>query len=99
MIARIVLAAAILSCTSVLVGQAQEPTAPPPPAPALTQSSSTVDTQGIRNYLLGPGDVLDVRIFGQPDLNATAEVDSDGNIGIDLRRKCERIHCETPLYC
>lgn len=80
MIARIVLAAAILSCTSVLVGQAQEPTAPPPPAPALTQSSSTVDTQGIRNYLLGPGDVLDVRIFGQPDLNATAEVDSDGNI-------------------
>jgi len=54
--------------------QAQEP-APPP-----TQSSSSVDTQGIRNYLLGPGDILDVRIFGQPDLNATAEVDSDGNI-------------------
>jgi polysaccharide export outer membrane protein len=30
--------------------------------------------------LLGPGDVLDVRVFGQPDLNAVAEVDSDGNI-------------------
>jgi len=41
---------------------------------------SSVDLQGVRNYLLGPGDVLDVRVFGQPDLNATAEVDSEGNI-------------------
>jgi len=39
-----------------------------------------VDTQGIRNYLLGPGDTLDVRVFGQSDLNAVVEVDSDGNI-------------------
>jgi polysaccharide export outer membrane protein len=39
-----------------------------------------VDTQGIRNYLLGPGDTLDVRVFGQPDLNAIVEVDSDGNL-------------------
>ncbi|HKZ02249.1 MAG TPA: polysaccharide biosynthesis/export family protein [Pyrinomonadaceae bacterium] len=39
-----------------------------------------VDNQGIRNYLLGPGDVLDVRVFGQPDLNAMVEVDSEGNL-------------------
>jgi len=39
-----------------------------------------VDNQGIRNYLLGPGDTVDVRVFGQPDLNAIVEVDSDGNI-------------------
>jgi polysaccharide biosynthesis/export protein len=56
--------------------QAQDPSAPPPP-PA---QSPSVDSQGIRNYLLGPGDVLDVRVFGQPDLNTIAEVDSDGNI-------------------
>jgi polysaccharide export outer membrane protein len=43
-------------------------------------SQSGVDGQGIRNYLLGPGDVLDVRVFGQGDLNAIVEVDSDGNI-------------------
>ncbi len=43
-------------------------------------SSGAVDNQGVKNYLLGPGDVIDVRVFGQPDLNATAEVDSDGNI-------------------
>jgi polysaccharide export outer membrane protein len=48
-----------------------------------TRSSSEesgIDTQGIKNYLLGPGDTLDVRVFGQSDLNATVEIDSDGNI-------------------
>lgn len=45
-----------------------------------TSQASAVDNQGIRNYLLGPGDTLDVRVFGQSDLNAVVEVDSDGNI-------------------
>ncbi len=45
-----------------------------------TPESPGIDSQGIRNYLLGPGDTLDVRVFGQPDLNAIVEVDSDGNI-------------------
>ena len=31
-------------------------------------TASSVDSQGIRRYLLGPGDTLDVRVFGQPDL-------------------------------
>ncbi len=51
-----------------------------PPAGQGGSQTSSVDTQGIRNYLLGPGDVIDVRVFGQPDLNSIAEVDSDGNI-------------------
>jgi polysaccharide export outer membrane protein len=75
MTARVFLLSAILTCFVLLVvGQAQEQTPPP------IQSTSTIDSQGIRNYLIGPGDILDVRIFGQPDLNATAEVDSDGNV-------------------
>ena len=49
-------------------------------SPAPSQGPTAVDAQGIKNYLLGPGDVLDVRVFGQPDLNAVVEVDSDGNI-------------------
>ena len=51
------------------------------------QSSSTgssqpsaLDTQGIRRYLLGPGDVVEIRVFGQPDLSSTAQVDGDGNL-------------------
>ena len=43
-------------------------------------SSTSVDSQGVGNYLLGPGDVLDVRVFGQPDLNSLVEIDGDGNI-------------------
>jgi polysaccharide export outer membrane protein len=68
------LAAAFACVLFVVSVQAQDQ------APPSTQASSSVDNQGIRNYLLGPGDILDVRIFGQPDLNSTAEIDSDGNI-------------------
>lgn len=31
-------------------------------------------------YLLGPGDVLEIRVFGQHDLNSTAQIDGDGNL-------------------
>ena len=50
------------------------------PRTVTTGDSSSIDNQGIKNYLLGPGDTLDVRVFGQSDLNAVVEVDSDGNI-------------------
>src|ERR1700752_3097673 len=43
-------------------------------------SANGADNQGIRRYRLGPGDVLDVRVFGQQDLNSTVEIDEDGNI-------------------
>jgi len=41
-------------------------------------TTSPVDSQGIKNYLLGPGDVIDVRVVGQSEMNAVVEVDSDG---------------------
>lgn len=44
------------------------------------QPSSSVDNQGIRRYRIGPGDILDVRVYGQADLNSTAEVDENGNV-------------------
>src|SRR6267142_3306029 len=56
--------------------------------------TSPVDNQGVKNYLLGPGDVVDVRVFGQSDLNTSAEVDSEGNISslpfldTPIRAKC-----------
>src|SRR6266498_161139 len=72
---------AIFVCLAVpAVVVMQEPQGAPPPPTVGGSSLSSVDNQGIRNYLLGPGDVLDVRVFGQSDLNAVVEVDSDGNI-------------------
>jgi polysaccharide export outer membrane protein len=66
----------ILSALVALLAQAQSPGN----VPDFQQTSSTVDNQGVRRYRLGPGDILDVRVFGQPDLNSTVEIDEDGNI-------------------
>ncbi len=66
----------IVSLVAVLSVLAQEQSPVPPPS----QSSPAIDLQGVRNYLLGPGDVLDVRVFSNPDLNTMAEIDGDGNI-------------------
>jgi polysaccharide export outer membrane protein len=55
----------------------------PPPQPMVVQPASAqvaMDGMGVRKYLLGPGDTLDVRVFGQPEMNWQGEVDSDGNL-------------------
>ncbi len=49
-------------------------------APPAGSQSSGLDIQGIKTYLLGPGDVVDVRVFGQPELSSTASIDGDGNL-------------------
>ncbi|HVS82467.1 MAG TPA: polysaccharide biosynthesis/export family protein [Pyrinomonadaceae bacterium] len=76
----------IVSLAAVLSVLAQEPP---------SQSPAT-DFQGVRNYLLGPGDVLDVRVFGQSDLNTQAEIDGDGNItSLPFLEKPIRAQCLT----
>jgi len=55
---------------------------------------TSLDDQGTGRFLVGPGDVLDVRVFGQSDLTSTVEVDADGNISslpfieTPIRAKC-----------
>lgn len=54
---------------------------PPQQTSSPTSSpSSGLDVQGLKGYLLGPGDVLDIRVFGQPELMSTVQVDGDGNL-------------------
>ena len=72
----LLLIAVLVSLTSPTIVVTQEQSSSS--APSLGPEG--VDGHGIKNYLLGPGDVLDVRVFGQPDLNATVEIDSDGNV-------------------
>lgn len=80
---------AALFLATALLAQAQEPMGPQGGGGGAAQSgapgasvvpASSVDTQGIRKYVIGPGDTLDVRVFGQPDLNWTGEVDDEGNL-------------------
>ena len=69
-----------IACACMLAGfsYAQEPQQQPSTSSA---QSSAMDIQGSKAYLLGPGDVLDIRVFGQPELStATAQIDSDGNL-------------------
>ena len=68
-----------LVCMFTSVAQAQEQQQQQPSTPTVSQSSN-LDIQGIKAYLLGPGDVLDVRVFGQPELSSSVQVDSDGNL-------------------
>lgn len=78
---RVLVSVAILCslASQTVVRSQQQQSAPQTPSPAYSPAPS-VDTQGIRNYLLGPGDVLDVRVLFQSDLNAMVEVDSEGNL-------------------
>jgi len=69
-----------IACGCMLSGSsyAQEPQQQPSTSSA---QSAAMDVQGSKAYLLGPGDVLDIRVFGQPELStATAQIDSDGNL-------------------
>ena len=90
-----ILISAVLALTAIVAAvvevrtHAQSPTSPatqsPAPTtqsamPALPDTSNSVDIQGRSRYLVGPGDLLDVRVFGQPDLNSTVEIDDEGNI-------------------
>ncbi|HET7113779.1 MAG TPA: polysaccharide biosynthesis/export family protein [Pyrinomonadaceae bacterium] len=69
--------AAAIVCSLAMFAYAQEPQQQSSPPPAQNPS---LDVQGIKSYLLGPGDVLDVRVFGQPELSSSVQVDSDGNL-------------------
>jgi len=81
----------IVSLVAVLSALAQEQSQVPTPS-----QSPAIDLQGVRNYLLGPGDVLDVRVFGQSDLNTLVEIDGDGNISsLPFLEKPIRAQCLT----
>ncbi len=74
----LIVAAAFL-CSLALFAHAQEPQQQSS-APATPAQSPGLDIQGSKSYLLGPGDVLDIRVFGQPELSSSVQVDSDGNL-------------------
>ena len=70
-----------IACACMLAGfsQAQEPQQQQPSTSSA--QSAAMDIQGSKAYLLGPGDVLDIRVFGQPELSTPmAQIDSDGNL-------------------
>lgn len=79
--AKILILSLMLACFGVVsLAQSQEGNTQGTAQSAALVPASNADNQGIKKYVLGPGDTLDIRVFGQPDLNWTGEVDADGNI-------------------
>ena len=84
---------------STLQAQQQQPQ-PPPAQPMVVQQPASaqvsMEGMGVGRYLLGPGDTLDVRVFGQAEMNWTGEVDGDGNLGsVPFVEKPIRALCRT----
>src|SRR5688500_2694625 len=50
--------------------------------PAVSSGSPSLDSMGVKKYLLGPGDVLDLRVYNEPQFNGPLVVDDEGNIAI-----------------
>jgi polysaccharide export outer membrane protein len=69
-IAALLTLSALFSVLALAQSQGESPVLP----------NTSLDSQGLGRYRVGPGDLLDVRVFGQPDLNSTVEIDADGNI-------------------
>jgi len=46
------------------------------------QQSSKTDSQATRTYQLGPGDVVEVMVFGSADINKNFQVDGDGYLSL-----------------
>ena len=88
----VILVTLLVCLLGVAVNAQEQQQSSAPPAPQSPNPS--LDIQGIKNYLLGPGDVLDVRVFGQPELTSNVQVDGDGNLSglpfieTPIRAKC-----------
>jgi polysaccharide biosynthesis/export protein len=57
--------------------------------------TSDADTQ--KRYLLGPGDIVEVRVFGQPDFSGPITVDTAGEMTIPFVEKSIQAKCRTEL--
>lgn len=94
-----------LALAAVLSGLTAELRAQGIGAPQGGSSANGVGSEGVeslldgsgtnRYYKLGPGDIIDVRVFGEPQFNGQVEVDEDGNIEIPFVEKPINVKCRT----
>lgn len=64
-------------------------------APAGNINAVDSSQMGIRVYRLGPGDLLDLRVFAEPQFDSTLEVNSDGEIFIPFVEASIKAQCRT----
>jgi polysaccharide biosynthesis/export protein len=69
-----------------------------PQVPVVNAGSSgapSLDSMGVKKYLLGPGDVLDLRVYNEPQFNGQLVVDDEGNVAIPFIEAPIRAQCRS----
>ncbi|HYG11648.1 MAG TPA: SLBB domain-containing protein [Pyrinomonadaceae bacterium] len=80
---RATLLSAAICSTFVLPLRAQQPQTPAQGATVQTVSDASNGTMTARReYLLGPSDVIELRVFGEPQFDGAFAVDNDGNLAV-----------------
>jgi polysaccharide biosynthesis/export protein len=72
-------------CCLATAAAAQDTGSPAPQTAAggaLASTASALDGQGVKRFLLGPGDVLDLRVYNEAQFNGMLSVDDDGMIEV-----------------
>ena len=84
----------VLACSAVLKGQSQDSSISANPTSNQTTAGPTAEDHD--HYLIGPGDVLDIRVFGRPQLTRDAvRVDTRGKIRMPLIEEEIQASCRT----
>jgi polysaccharide export outer membrane protein len=60
-----------------------------------SSTGSSFDGMGVRKYLLGPGDRLDLRVFNEAQFNGTLVVDDEGKIFVPFIEEPINAQCRT----
>ena|SRR5438105_1631700 len=94
----VLLVLAALCFSSPALAQQQGGGSSAPSASVVNTSSAggdALDTAGIKKYLLGPGDVLDLRVFNDTQFNGMYVVNDEGTIEIPFIEKPVPAQCRT----
>ncbi len=91
----------VLSCTGAVIVNAQQNAGSSASqvsssASAVSDSASaSLDGAGVKKYLLGPGDVLDLRVFGETQFSGPLVVNDEGNIEVAFVDEPIQARCRT----
>jgi polysaccharide biosynthesis/export protein len=84
-------------CAAAVAAFAQEGGSASQGAVVNTSSAGTsgLEAMGVKKYLLGPGDVLDLRVYNEPQFNGPLVVDDEGNIAVPFLESPIRAQCRS----
>ncbi|HWS54443.1 MAG TPA: polysaccharide biosynthesis/export family protein [Pyrinomonadaceae bacterium] len=86
---------ALALCAAAAPALAQDGAASVPQVSAPASAGAAMDVMGIKKYLLGPGDQLDLRVFNEPQFNGVLQVNDEGNVEVPFVDQPIPARCRT----